>query len=80
MSEVNEMTGEQKLGFTGRTRRRWLLFTQYEYLNRCYIRRQCTPFNMDKWPIQTFWRYEKPDELRKNSVGLIDWLISRMEK
>ena len=60
--------------YTGRTRRRWLLFTQYEYQFRGYLGgRWQTPFNSDKWPICYAWTYTPP--IWRNTVGLIDRLL-----
>lgn len=56
------------MNYTGRTRRRWLFFTQYEYRS-AYYRRGCTPSNTDKWPQGLFWTYDGP---HVNSVGLLD--------
>lgn len=70
---VAEPAPEVKLGFTGRTRRRWFLFTQYEYAHRCFVGGKWqNPWNVDKWPVGYFWEYKIPAELHKNSVGLIE--------
>lgn len=48
-------------GYTGRTRRRWLFWTQYEVMAKAWTgARWQTPWNMDRWPILPFWTYKPP--------------------
>lgn len=56
--------------YTGRTRRRWLLFTQYEYSFHGYVGRWQTPFNSERWPVCTAWTYKPP--IWRNTVGWLD--------
>lgn len=45
---------------TGRTRRRWLFWRQYEYEGPVYRARWQTPYNIEKWPRARYWLYAKP--------------------
>lgn len=48
-------------GYTGRTRRRWLFWTQYEFMAKAWTgARWQNPWNMDRWPILPFWTYKPP--------------------
>jgi hypothetical protein len=63
------------MGYTGKTRRRWFLFTQYEYEFHGYVgARWQTPFNSDRWPICRAWTYAAPN--KRNSVGFLHKLFS----
>lgn len=57
--------------YTGRTRRRWLLFTQYEYEGPVLMGRSQTPYNTEQWPRARWWSYRVPARLWINTVGLI---------
>lgn len=47
--------------YTGRTRRRWFFFTQYEYEFRGYVgARWQHPGNSEKWPLCKSWTYVAP--------------------
>jgi hypothetical protein len=46
--------------WTGRTRRRWLFWTQWEYEGPVFVGRWQTPFNVKKWPRRRYWLYQSP--------------------
>lgn len=47
--------------YTGRTRRRWFFFTQYEYEFHGYTGAKWqAPGNSDKWPLCRSWTYARP--------------------
>lgn len=69
-------SGDLGMTYTGRTRRRWFFFTQYEYEFRAWTGgRWQTPYNSDKWPLALAWTYSRPEW--RNSVGLIDRMHGR---
>ncbi|CDZ43218.1 Hypothetical protein NGAL_HAMBI1146_59910 [Neorhizobium galegae bv. officinalis] len=45
---------------TGRQRRRWLFWTQYEVEGPVYRERWQTPFNIEHWPRGRYWSYRRP--------------------
>lgn len=49
---------------TGKTRRRWLFWIQYEYEGPYYYARWQTPFNVDRWPRKRYWRYDEPSPIK----------------
>ena len=49
---------------TGRTRRRWLFLTQYEYEGPVYVEQWQTPFNMERWPRERYWSYTAPSPIK----------------
>ncbi len=48
--------------YTGRTRRAWFFFTQYEYEFRGWVGGKWqTPYNSDQWPLCRAWTYTPPE-------------------
>lgn len=49
---------------TGKARRRWLFWKQYEYEGPYYCARWQTPFNVDRWPRKKYWSYHRPSPIK----------------
>ncbi len=50
--------------WTGRTRKRWFFWTQYEYEGPVYVDRWQTPFNIEQWPRATYWISTPPPSFK----------------